>query len=246
MIVGQTVAEVSTGIVQGTLQHERHEASIDGTCFNLYDTAGLNEGERGRVPHWKAVNQLYTLIRSLDGVSLFVYCIRGRINEGARANWTLFSKVLCDKKVPIIAVETGLEEEEDLDGKRILLKKELEGDGMVPGGVECIVSIRGRRLEHEERYNLSQRQLRHLIMRSYRRQPWSMTTDDWIGHIYKTTYTTKLWFFSDVRVEFAKEATNMVDEFIEETGMKKGESEKLKSTLLDAERKVRRKDLNFR
>src|SRR5260221_6951505 len=89
MIVGQTVAEVSTGIVQGTLQPECHEASIDGACFNIYDTVGLNEGERGRVPHWKAVHQLYTLIRTLDGVSLLVYCIRGRINRAARADWTL-------------------------------------------------------------------------------------------------------------------------------------------------------------
>jgi len=245
MIVGQTVAEVSMGIVQGTLQPERHEVSIDGTCFNIYDTVGLNEGEQGRVPHWKAVHQLYTLIRTLDGVSLLVYCIRGRINESARADWTLFSKILCDKKVPIIAVETGLEEEEDFDRKRTLLKETLERDGMVPGGVECVVSIRGRKNEHEERYNSSQRQLRRLIMRSFRREPWSMTTDDWIGHIYKTTYTTKLWFFPDVRVEFAKEVGNLIDEFIEETGMKKDEAEKLKSTLLDAERKLRKK-LSFR
>src|SRR5260370_22731600 len=122
MIVGQNVAEVSMGIVQGTLQPERYEAFIDDTCFNIYDTVGLNEGERGRVPHWKAVHQLYTLIRTLDGVSLLVYCIRGRISGGARADWTLFSKVVCDRKVPIIAVETGLEEVEDFDGKRALLK----------------------------------------------------------------------------------------------------------------------------
>ena len=57
-----------------------------------------------------------------------------------------------------------------------------------------------------------------------------MTNDDWIGHIYKTTYTTKLWLFPDVRVEFAKEVGDLIDEFIEETKMKKDESEKLKST----------------
>jgi len=66
-------------------------------------------------------------------------------------------------------------------------------------------------------------------------------TDDWVGHIYKTTYTTKLCLFSDVKVEYVREAGNVVDDFIVQTGMKKEESEKLKSTLLDAERKFIRK-----
>ena len=245
MIAGQETAKVSSSPVGCTFEHERHEAIIDGVPFNIYDTSGLNEGEQGRVPHWEAINQLYTLIRTLEGVSLLIYCMRGRIKENARANWILFSKVLCDKKVPVIAVETGLENEEDLDERRFLLGRALERYGIVPGGIACVVAVRGKRREHEERYNLSQRQLRHLIMRSYRRQPWSMTTDDWIGHIYKTTYTTKLCLFSDVRVEFAMEATTMVDEFVAETGMKKEESEKLKSTLLNAEKKLRRR-LPFR
>src|SRR5258708_37258787 len=128
MIAGRETAKVSNSAIGCTFKHECHEASIMDIPFNIYDTAGLNEGEQGRVPHWQAVHQLYTLIRTLDGVSLLVYCIRGRINRAARADWTLFSKVVCDKKVPIIAVETGLEEdsEEDFDGKRTLLKEALE------------------------------------------------------------------------------------------------------------------------
>jgi len=245
MIAGCETAKVSSGFIGCTFEHKRHEAIIDGAPFDIYDTAGLNEGEKGRVPHWQAINQLYTLIRTLDGVSLLIYCMRGRIKENTRANWILFTKVLCDRKVPVITVATGMENEEDLEERRLLLGKTLETNGMVPHGVACVVAVRGKRGEHEERYNLSQRQLRHLIMRSYRRQPWSMTTDDWIGHIYKTTYTTKLCLFSDVRVEFAMEATNVVVKFIQETGMRREESEKLKSTLLDAEKKLRRR-LPFR
>ena len=118
-------------------------------------TLGLNEGEQGRVPHWKAVHELYTLIRSLDGVSLLMYCMRGRIKENARTNWVLFRKVLCAKKVPIIVVETGLENEEDLDGRRAVVTKALVKYGMVPLDVVCIVSVRGKKQEHEERYNSS-------------------------------------------------------------------------------------------
>ncbi len=242
MIAGRDTAKVSCGPIGCTFEHECHEASIGSVRFNIYDTAGLNEGEQGRVPHWQALHQLYSLIRSLDGVSLLIYCMRGFIKENARANYILFSEVLCAKKVPVIAVETGLENEEVLEGRHTLLKKALKAYGVVPGDVACVVSVRGKKREHEGRYESSQRQLRHLIMRSYRRVPW--VTDDWIGHIYKTTYTTKLCFFSDVRVEYVKEAGNVVDDFIEQSGMKKDESEKLKSTLLDVERKfIKRKYL---
>jgi hypothetical protein len=240
MIVGQDVAIVSSRLVGCTFEHECHKASFDGIHFNIFDTSGLNEGEQGRVPHWKAIDQLYTLIRSLDGVSLLIYCMRGRIKENARANWTLFNDVLCAKKVPIIAVETGLENEEDLEARQILLGKALERYGIVPRGIACVVAVRGEKGEHKERYKSSQHQLRNLIKQHYKRKPWSMTTDDWIGHIYKTTYTTKLCLFSDVRVEFSKEAMNMVDDFVAETGMKMEDSEKLKSTLLGAEKKLRR------
>ncbi len=240
MIVGQTVAEVSMGIVQGTLQPECHETSIDDTCFNIYDTVGLNEGERGRVPHWKAVHQLYTLIRTLDGVSLLVYCIRGRIKENAQENWNLFNKVLCAKKVPTIAVETGLEYEEDLERRRTVLKNALKRYGIVPRDIACVVTLRGT--NHEERYNSSQHQLRRHITNSCGREQWSMPTDDWIEHIYKTTCTC---LFPGDRVAFSREAGIVVDEFIKRTRMREEESEKLKSTLLKAEKMLRRRFFFF-
>ena len=245
MIVGQPVAEVSSSLVGCTFKHQCYKATIDGIHFNIYDTAGLNEGEQGRVPHWKAIHELYTLIRSLDGVSLLIYCMRGRIKENARANWILFHKVLCATKVPIIAVETGLEREEDLEGRGPMLRGALEKYGMVPLNVACISSVQSSNEKEQNQYNSSQIRLRKLIRESYEREAWSMTTDDWIGHIYKTTYTTKLCLFPDVRVEFASEVGNLVDNFIEETGMEAAESKKLKSTLLDAERRLRKRFLNF-
>src|SRR5260221_5714470 len=158
MIAGRDTAKVSCGPIGCTFEHECHEASIGSIPFNIYDTAGLNEGEQGRVPHWQAVNQLYTLIRTLDGVSLLIYCMRGRIKENARANWILFSEVLCAKKVPTIAVETGLENVDDLDGRHSLLKKALKAYGIAPGGIACVVSVRGKWLGDGDRYNSWQTQ----------------------------------------------------------------------------------------
>jgi len=242
MIVGEPVAEVSSSPMGCTFKHKSYKASIENTHFCIYDTAGLNEGDQGRVPHWKAVHELYTLIRCLDSVSLLIYCMRGRIKENARANWILFNKVLCAEQVPIIAVVTGLEHEEHLDGKKNNeIRKALNLYGMFPKNVECIVSVRGRKNEHEELYNSSQHRLRNLIKKSYKRNPWSTETDDWIAYIYKTTYTTKLCFLPDVQVEFVKVVGSVVDELIDETGMKKDDSDKLKATLLQAEKKLKRK-----
>ena len=115
MIVRNAVARVSKGIGGCTFQNEPYTTDIGGTPFRIFDTAGLDEGEEGRVPHWNAVQALYTLIRQLDGVSLLVVCIRGRIKANARTNWILFNKMVCGETVPTIAAVTGLEDEENLD-----------------------------------------------------------------------------------------------------------------------------------
>ena len=81
MIVGGNVAKVSDSPVGCTFQSDRYEAHIGNDDYYIYDTVGLNEGDQGRVPHWTAIQGLYTLIRELDSVSLLLYCIRGRIKE---------------------------------------------------------------------------------------------------------------------------------------------------------------------
>jgi len=163
--------------------------------------------------------------------------MRGRIKENSRANWVLFYNVLCAKKVPIIAVETGVEHEEDLAAKGEESMKVLKRYGMVPKEFACIVSLRGRQMEHKMRYESSQSQLRKFILDSYKREPWSTTTDNWIYHIYNTTYNKKSCAFPEVRVDFAREVVGVVDESIKESGMGKDESDKLKTALLDAEKK---------
>jgi predicted GTPase len=87
MIVGRNTAKVSSDASGCTFKSEPHNALIDGSFFVVHDTAGLNESDQGRVPHWKAIRELYTLIRQLDGVSLLIYCMRGRVKENAKANW---------------------------------------------------------------------------------------------------------------------------------------------------------------
>lgn len=69
-----------------------------------------------------------------------------------------------------------------------------------------------------------------------------MTTYDWIGHIYRTTYNC---LFSGSRVEFSREARSVVHRFIEMAGMEEEEMERLNSTLLIAENKLIRRFFFF-
>ena len=145
MIVGEKVARVSDGPVGCTFHNEDYAVIFKNTVFRIYDTAGLNESDQGRVPHWKAIQNLYTLIRELDGVSLLIYCMRGRFKENATVNWNLFNKVICGERVPIIAVVTGLEGREDPDDWwREDHRKAFRKNKIDPRDVCCVVSFPGR------------------------------------------------------------------------------------------------------
>ena len=52
-----------------------------------------------------------------SGVSSLVFCVHAaRILDSVKHNWTLFYDITCRKKVPVLLVVTGLEEEGDMDG----------------------------------------------------------------------------------------------------------------------------------
>jgi len=246
MIVGSEVAKVSGSAEGCTFKNDRYEAIIDDRRFAIYDTAGLNEGDQGRIPHWKAIRELYTLIRQLDGVSLLIYCMRGRVRENARANWTLFNKVICAEKVPIIAVVTGLETYDNPDDwKREGNLDVLKRNRMTPKAVGCVVSFRGRQEEFADIYAKSQSRLRKLIMKYYLQKPWCEEKEKWFVNIYSETFSTGICFTPQTRVEYNETMRDMINKFTKEVGMKKEDSEKLDATLLKAEKKVRKGGRRF-
>ena len=239
LIVGQDVAKVSGSAEGCTFRTDAYKATIGNTTFNIYDTAGLNEGEQGRVPHWTALRELYTLIRQLEGVSLLIYCLRGRVKENAKANWTLFNKVICGEKVPIIAVVTGLETYDDPDDwwKDEVNQDVFRKNGIIPRAVGCVVSFPGRRNEHAHIYAKSQTRLRDLITRNSLRKPWREEKEKWFANIYSETITSGLCFSSRNQLDYTERMRSMIQDFIKETGV---DSEKINATLLKAEKKLRK------
>jgi hypothetical protein len=239
LIVGKDVAKVSDGWGSCTFQSEAYEAVIGNTRFAIYDTAGLDEGDQGRVPHWSAIRELYTLIRQLDGISLLIYCMRGRVKENAKANWNLFYRVICGEKVPIIAILTGLEGRKDPDDwwKSQGNKDTFRKHQINPRAIGCVVSVRGIYGEYQDLYNKSQTKLRNLIQEHHLRRPWCEEKDEWCTAIYKNIYTTRLCLRPKSRLDYSDRMRGLINEFVTETGFPKEESEKLNGVLLMAEKK---------
>jgi len=175
MIVDKPVAKTSNGSGGCTSKSQAYEATIDNATFRIHDTAGLNQSNQGRVPHSMAEQGLYKLIEQLDGVSLLIFCNRGMVKKNATANWKLLNKRICGKKVPILAVVTGLEEEDDPDDwwKREENRKVFRKYRLNPLAVGCIVSFLGKRNEHADVYAKSQAKVRRLIKVNHRQQPWN-------------------------------------------------------------------------
>ena len=249
MIIGEDLAKTSSDLMGCTFRHQDYTTSFDGFSCKIYDTAGLNEEDTGRVPHWTAIRELYTLIRKLDGVTLLIYCVRGRI-KNARANWTLFNDVICGGHVPVVLVMTGLEQEDDWDHDSRLnkIKEAFDAYNIKPKAIATVVSIRGKADEYLDMYKKSQERMRNLI--STYRQPWSLGKETWFRDIYVRTYSTPGFglncFGVNTKVEFGQKMRAVVDDFAGQTRLKEGELKKLEEALLEAEREIAKQESGFK
>jgi len=236
MIVGKDVAKVSASAEGCTFENKAYKATIGNTTFTIYDTTGLNEGDRGRVPHCKAVRGLYKVIRQLNGVSLLVCCMRGRAWENIRFNWILFNKVICGEKVPIVAVVTGLETYGNPDDWKSEGMSVLQKNGMTPKAVGCVVSYQEKR----DVYAQSQVKVRNLIIKHYLREPWSEEKDEWFASSYHDVPITRFCFPSR-RLDYSTEMRNRLSELITVSKMEKEDTKKLEAALLTAEKQFRKR-----
>lgn len=247
MLLSQKVAKTSNGASGCTFENEKYEYQIGAVQFRIYDTAGLDEGDQGRVPHSKAIHNIYRLIRRLDGVSLLIFCMKGRIKGNAAANWQLFHKVICNGEVPIIAAVTGLEEENDLDSwwNRDENREAFDRYQLKPDHVACIVSYLGPNDEHEAKYVKSFIKLRNIIKESYRREPWSKEKDEWLADIYKKAFHVRFCFFSWTEVQYARQMLELFNSLREESNIPQKEIDNMKMILLQAEGQLQKKWYHF-
>ena len=247
MLLSQSVAKTSNGARGCTFENKGYRFHIGAVQFRIYDTAGLNEGDQGRVPDSKAVYNIYKLIHQLDGVSLLIYCMKGRIKNNAAANWQLFHKVVCNEEVPIIAAVTGLEEEADLDSwwRRNENIEAFESYQLRPDRVACIVSYLGDKSQYERKYEESFNKLRNIIKGSYRKEPWSQEKAQWLVDIYKRTTHTRFCVFSQTKLEYTEQMLTLFGELRRESSIPGKDIENMKKVLLQAEEQLQKRWYNF-
>jgi hypothetical protein len=144
-----------------------------GDTYTIWDTPGLNEGTEGNVPDQEAFKQLFDLVQR-SGIYLIVYCIRGpRLKDIARVNYDLFYGIVCEGKVPIVLVVTGLELGNEMDQWWSHNVKVIEGMGMTFEGHACVTTTKGGGNIYEEKFRVSQERVWALLKECCNRVPWT-------------------------------------------------------------------------
>jgi hypothetical protein len=186
MLAGHKAAKTSNSVMGCTFQSSHYRITIDKEMFYVWDTAGLDEGTHGRVPAEVAEKHLAKLLRELgsaNGIHLLVYCIRGSsVRKALARNYTIFYSAICRKKVPIVAVVTGLENEpSSMEDWWVTGEKDLARYKMRFHDHACVTTLDMQRVAStpfQERSKQSQQAVRKLVIENCRRvSSWPSDTN---------------------------------------------------------------------
>ena len=166
LIARKDIAKVSSDVNGCTMQYQYYPISFDNMDFTIYDTIGLEEPQMGVNGYLKAIEKAYELISKLSaagGIHLLLFCMRGgRITATTQSNYRLFCECLCNTKVPIALVFTGLEREEKMEDWWTRNKTHIEHYGIKSDGHACITAVQDDTGE-EHKYEESQETIRKLL-----------------------------------------------------------------------------------
>ncbi|OAX32127.1 hypothetical protein K503DRAFT_776961 [Rhizopogon vinicolor AM-OR11-026] len=119
LMAGKEIAKTSSGANRCTMHWEEHFISFDGHDYKMFDTIGLEQPQFNIEGYIDAIVNARNLIMKLDregGIDLLLFCVQaGRITATVQYNYRLFCEWLCEEKVPIVLVLTGLEREKSME-----------------------------------------------------------------------------------------------------------------------------------
>ena len=189
LIAGQSIAATSNDVQGCTFRHTKYELQVEDTPYAIRDTPGLDEGTHGTVPAKIAEVYLKQLLRDLskvNGIHLLVYCIMGaRLCKTSLSNYNLFYSAICRKKVPIVAVVTGLEkyegEMEDWwtanETGLAMLKVHFDGHA-------CVTTLDADKVNSpalKQRCHASRQAVLSLIASTCAHDHWTAEQDGWVS-----------------------------------------------------------------
>ena len=179
MLARSEVVSVSNKLGGNTTAVQEVKISWDDRSYTIWDTPGLNEGEKGNVPTREAMDQLYKLVKTLGSVSLVIYCICGsRLTEIARVNYDLFWRIVCKEEVPIVLVVTGLEQESNMDAWWTANRKIIKKMEMTFAGHACVTTTKGKNDIYKRQYWESEKKVWKLVGDCCRLAPWKVKPEE--------------------------------------------------------------------
>ncbi|KAJ3809847.1 hypothetical protein F5876DRAFT_43056 [Lentinula aff. lateritia] len=173
MLSNGDVALTSSAAAPSIFDVKKYEVSLDGTLYSFHDITGLNNGKlnKGDLVDHDCIRELSNLVHTelQDGISLLVFCLRApRITEIAQKNYYIFYEVLCQRKIPIVIIVTGLEDEEpDMESWWTKNKGIFASYKMWFQGHACVTTTKGKKtttgFKKQEEYELSREIIQNLI-----------------------------------------------------------------------------------
>jgi hypothetical protein len=149
------------------MQSTRYDIPFDDMSFSIFDTIGLEEPQMGINGYLKAIERAYELIVKLGaagGIHLLLFCMRGgRITATTQSNYRLFCECLCNTKVPIALVFTGLEREVKMEDWWTRNKTHIEHYGIKSDDHACITAVQDEAPGEDLKYMESQERIRELL-----------------------------------------------------------------------------------
>lgn len=193
MIAGRQVVQPSINKAGYPSQTKPHVVNLDGTPIKLWVTAGLNEEDNGTPSAKHSIINLYKLVKRLeDGISLLVYCVRGpEIKNSITRNYRLFHHGLCQQKVPIVLVVTGLEGEHPMDAWWEMNQAVFQKQQLVFSGQACVTATKGQfkagAYAFEKEYEESKTKVQKLIGECSRTVQRKIKPSHWVMDTFKNT-----------------------------------------------------------
>ena len=167
LMVGEEKAVTSPDAQRCTMHWEEYSMTFDGHSYKVFDTIGLEYPELGINEYLEAIVNAHNLITKLvseGGIDLLLFCMRaGRISGTVQKNYRLFYEWLCEKKVPIVLVVTGLEREDRMEDWWTRQSEAFEKYQIVVDGHACITAANKLSGREQEMYEDSRLLIRKLV-----------------------------------------------------------------------------------
>jgi hypothetical protein len=137
-----------------------------------------------------ALVKAHALIASLNaqgGIHGLLFCVRGgRISETAQKNYRLFHEFLCQGKVPLALVMTGLEGETgDMDDWWTRNKDHVNKCGISSFTHVCITTTMGYKGVYTDRYSESRKKVRDMLRELGNGVGCPLDTSSWFARFCK-------------------------------------------------------------